>query len=484
MSQPYQTSVGGQRQARRPNSAWVARYGDKHHLRRLKSFGEGVIPPKRVRIYHRGHHYLLQWWDPHAKRSLNVRVDGDLIDAIARARDIEIGLENFRSGGQILRKLKHDELVMRYVTNLSQRADAAELAPGTAARYGSALEHYRAFVSRPEIKKSFPDVVVVNRDFQVRFAAYLQARAIKAEAAVTSGRPVRSPGFVLDTTRAMYEWAADPNRGALLPVGFHNPFRGVGKGRRSPSDLLGEPDITIDMAVSFVQRCDAFQLRLFGALMLYGLRAAEPVFLLAENIREGWLKVPCLPEFAYATKGIRAKTFPLLPPMIELLGHRLSGSSPLLFVRRAVSEGRERPRLPCVNFKEMLEEFRRRCTARRADTAAEREAVRDGVLRDAGGLNYDQIEHEFRGLARNLEWQPQATLKDLRHLFSSCLENAGVPLFYRRYFMGQSPGRTPIVTYTHLNQVGRQYQKAVDNDLGPLVVAISERARRLGRQVA
>jgi hypothetical protein len=42
--------------------------------------------------------------------------------------------------------------------------------------------------------------------------------------------------------------------------------------------------------------------------------------------------------------------------------------------------------------------------------------------------------------------------------------------------MGQSPGRTPIVTYTHLNQLEVQFHKALTQDLAALVAVITERA--------
>ena len=468
--------------AGQPGSSWQAKYSDAHALRRVETFPEGVRPPGRVRVYARGGHYVLQWWQKSEKRTLSQRVDGDLIDAVALARTIDLELDNYGAAAGRQRKLKHADLVTSYVADLGRRADAGELAASTVTRYQSALEYYLAFINQPQIRKSFPDAVGVKRNFQSQFAAHLQMNAVRPSDA--AGRAVRSPGFVLDTARAMFEWAADSNRGGLLPAGFQNPFRRAGKGREAAKDLLGEPDITVDMAVRFFERCDRFQLRLFATLALYGLRAAEPVFLLSENVGDGWLKVPCLPEIAYATKGIRAKTFPLFPPMVELIGCGGGNMSPLVFVRRAVFDGRERPKLIVTNLKELVEEFRCRCNGRGGTTAADREAIRDAVLRDGGGLNYDQIEHEFRAVAQPLGWPPAATLKDFRHLFSSCLENSGVSLYYRRYLMGQSPGRTAITTYTHLNQVRGQYQKAVDGDLSPIVAAISERARHLTRQVA
>ena len=62
----------------------------------------------------------------------------------------------------------------------------------------------------------------------------------------------------------------------------------------------------------------------------------------------------------------------------------------------------------------------------------------------------------------------------------SSLENAGVPLFYRRYLMGQSPGTSPVTTYTHLNQLREQHQRAVGSTLAPLYQAFQERVADLG----
>src|SRR5258708_6689079 len=68
---------------------WSSRYGAKHQLRRIEQFPSGIVAPKRVRLYLRNGHYVLQWWDPAAKTNLSDRVNGDLVAAITRARLIE-----------------------------------------------------------------------------------------------------------------------------------------------------------------------------------------------------------------------------------------------------------------------------------------------------------------------------------------------------------------------------------------------------------
>jgi len=71
----------------------------------------------------------------------------------------------------------------------------------------------------------------------------------------------------------------------------------------------------------------------------------------------------------------------------------------------------------------------------------------------------------------------QATLKDFRHLFNTSMQNAGMPEFYRRYLLGQSPGRSALVNYTHLNDLRNQYERAVNTAYRPLLITLDELTR-------
>lgn len=51
--------------------------------------------------------------------------------------------------------------------------------------------------------------------------------------------------------------------------------------------------------------------------------------------------------------------------------------------------------------------------------------------------------------------------------------------FYRRYLMGQSPGKSPIVVYTHLNELRQQYQRAVERSLGQIRPAVEKQMEEL-----
>lgn len=465
-------------------SSWVDKYGDRHRWRRISTFPAGIIGPKRVRIYERTAHYILQYWDKSAGRNLSVRVDGDLVAAIVRAREIEVRLEQFRTSGEVRRRIRHRELVERFREDLDRRANAGELDPRTVSRYGSALAHYLGFVDQLQVSAAFPAASHVNREFALQFAAYLVNLKISPNGHPhAERRPMSSGKFVQDTVRAMFTWAADAERGGLLGTGFRNPFGGRRQSRQSQSEFLfGEPDISTGMAAAFLLACDWYQLPLFATLAFYGLRAAEPRFLFREHLVDGWLEVPSIPGLEYFTKGRRDKRLPLIVPVESLLApsHASDHTGGLLFVRRPVAEGRERPSLLHQPLERLVAVFEGRCQKRSSASVGQRHAMRDEIVREAGGIDYDHVEGEFHRLARRLGWPAKATLKDFRHLFSTLLQNGGMAEFYRRYLMGHSPGRAAIGAYTHLNDLRTQYQTAVDRTFQPLVDAVTRRAGELG----
>jgi hypothetical protein len=461
-------------------SNWSRKYGQKHRFQRVTVFPRSIEPPKRVRIYRRSGHHLLQWWDPAAGRNLAERIDGDLVAAIARARQIEERLTCFRSSGQGCRRLGHTELTERFLQDLTRRADADEIAPGTVNRYRSALNHYLAFARQPLVEKDYTHVAGVNREFQMGLATFLNSRWIRSNGHPNSRwRSMKNPAFVERAVRAMFDWAADPDRGRLLPAGFRNPFLHRAHQRRAVArDLVGEPDITVSMGVDFLLGCDAHQLRLFAPIILYGLRATEPCFLFGDHVKDGWLMVQCIDGLAYRTKGRRDKRFPLLP-CLEATNEKYHCEG-LCFLRRPVVDRRENAPLVGVSLSQLEREFQERCAKVGNLTAAVKLELRGTVLHEAGGINYDHIEGEFKKGARRLQWPAVATVKDFRHLFSTLLGNAGVPELYRRYLMGRAPGEAVIDHYTHLNKLQEHFTRAVQREFGPLVEAIELRTRQLG----
>lgn len=459
-------------------STWES-YRQKHGWRRIEDFPEGITPPHKVRLYRQNGYFRLQWWDPREKRNLTDRVDGDLIAAISRAREVDEQILHYRSGGARNRRIRHSELIDQFCTDLRRRADSGEIKPATSKRYASALTHYANFCVQSQINSRYPSATQVDREFALEFQAWLQNLEISSNGHEnTPKRPLSGIDYVLDVVRALFEWAADPDRGNLMPVGFRNPFKGRRVNtRESAPDLFGEPDITIAMAAEFLESCDEFLFPLFSLYILCGLRASEPCYLMWENItNDGWFKVISLPNLGYTTKGRRDKRFPLLACLRSLLdgwsGQRHRG---LLFRHRNLETVNATAPLLSASLSELETAYEQRCRQLKTPSAEQRESVRDQIIKDAGGLSYDTIEHEFRRIARRLNWDSSATLKDFRHLFSTELMNAGVPDYYRKYLMGQAVSKSALTNYTHLNELREWYQNAVNQRFAPILDLIRQR---------
>jgi integrase len=401
------------------------------------------------------------------------RVDGDLLAALLRARELDDRVVNFRRTGQGTARLAHADLANRYLMDLEQRAAAGEIDPKTVDRYRGALAHYLSFVTSGEQGSRVNSVLKVDRTFQLQLTAFLRALEVTANGrARGSRRPMVRADYVLDVVRAMYCWAADPQRGNLLGDGFVNPFlRRPGTRQPERRDPTAEPAITTEMAAEFMTACDEWQLPVFSSLLLWGLRPSELGWLFADDLQDGWIHVRCHAEFDYLTKGRRDKRVPILAEHSDLWP---PAKGPFVLTRRKLDRFRWSDRAS------LLTEFDRR--AGRGPSVRERREMRDRLFLDAGGLGYDRVENEFHRVAAKLGWRPDATLKGFRHLFATSLENGGMPEFYRRYLLGQSLGRSAIVTYTHLNQLRQQYERTVAGELAQVCEAISQRRQQLSLQ--
>jgi hypothetical protein len=244
-------------------SAWSRRYGQRHRFIRVQSFPPGIAAPAKVRIYRRGDGWMLQWWEPSQRKNVAQRVRGDIITVISRAREIDQQLLDYKTSGQYGRRLKHRELAERFLADLEARADAGQIQPTTVGRYRSALVHYLAFAEHGPLAAKHPHAFTVTREFALALAKFLANRIVcRNGSATAASHRMKSAGLVLDTVRAMFQWAADPDRGNLLPQGFRNPFlQHLGDRSGKIIDPFGQPEITVAMAGQFLRECDDYQLR-------------------------------------------------------------------------------------------------------------------------------------------------------------------------------------------------------------------------------
>ncbi|HQR08463.1 MAG TPA: hypothetical protein PLN21_16660 [Gemmatales bacterium] len=449
----------------------------------MTNFPLGLSAPKKVRIYQRSDHYILQWWEPSAKRNLTERINGDLLAALTRARQLDERLLNVKATGLAPARIAHIELVDSFQKDLDRRANAGEVAFSTPGRYRSALRYYLQFCALPESARAFPQPVNVNREFRMAFVEYIVRLKLDVRESGKTTLNGCNPQYLLDVVRAMYLWAADPDQGRLLPEDFRNPFLRARSGLvRTAKDPLAPPDITSSMACEFLRECNLQKFRLFVPIILFGLRASEPCFLFHEHIVGGWLRVPNLPELSYQTKGKREKRFPLIPELEtfwKILHH--PSQVGLLFTKPA--HNKESSSNSANALQSVVTQYSVKLKKAGDSQAATRLGIRTDVLRAAGGVDYDFIEDEFLRIARHLRWPRQATLKDFRHLFCTTLNNSGMPEVYRRYLMGHALGRAAILNYTHLDELQRHYRKALLSEWAILIETIEACAKHFATEI-
>lgn len=463
---------------------WQIRYARRHQPVRIKRFPKGVAAPVKVRIYRRCEYHQLQWWEPSARQTITLRVDDDLVGSLAKAREIDQRLLHFRRSGHCGYQLTHAQLLQRYLEYLRGRADDGMIATSTVRRYSEALAHYHRFLTvaiAQDCEKACRADSALVRQFQ----SWLHRRQVSPNGRENChGRqPMASSEMAMGVVRSMYAWGADVNRGNLLPSGFANPFANTHMHvRRPPRNPVGEPDITLAMAVDFLGACDWHQLRLFVPMVFWGLRPGEVGWLFHEHVSDRFLEVKCIQRLAFMTKGVRDKSLPMLPALRSLLG--AGQGHGLILCRRPVEEGRGKPPLLGLSLTELYRAFEHRVQLTGDNTSASREEVRNMLMHDAGALTYGWIRGEYARLAAKLRWPDCATLKDLRHLCQTSLENGGMTLGERQYLLGHSQGQAAINSYTHYNKLDDHYQRAVEREMQPLLEVVEQRCWQHRKQAA
>jgi integrase len=471
-----------------PRSTWGSKYGSRH---RFVAVDNPLLPNSKfgkVKVWQRGshqgpgpHRFVLEWRE--GGKNGRDYVTGDLFTAIEKARRIDERLTVAGRSGVACHVVSIPELVRRYLESEERRADAGEIDANTVDRYQTALQKLLGYVET-EGGVSRARAGAVGSEFVLGFMSYLRTLEVHPNGHPhSSPQPMTESGvrFVLSAARAAWSWALrqDP---PLLPEGLRNPFTAhiPAKPYRG---LVTEDEFRSEGVVRFIEHCDLYQLPLMAPLILYGLRAAEPQFVMIEhwNTLDNSLAVNCDADLQHLTKGRVNKRFPV-PSVLDTLLGLMSGwrrGGPL-FVRRAVACGTIEPRLSEPTRETLASEYRRRVTNVRS--AARRKAIRRRLMLDAGAADYDQIDAEFREVAQRAGLGPEWTLKGLRHHFASSLERANIPHYLRKYFMGHRVPQDPLKVYTEITfeDVEEHYGRLLATKLAPIVEAIQERAKALG----
>jgi integrase len=260
---------------------------------------------------------------------------------------------------------------------------------------------------------------------------------------------------ILTTCRAAFNWAG---RRRMLPPFAENPFTTF------PIDALRDRNTTEGervifapaQEVAFFQACNDWQRPIFITLATYGLRVGELTHLLVEDVdfENGSFRIRSKPELFWSVKTGRTRELPLTPK-IRLIFERLIGErkSSFVFLREDFATGKARPPQVFASPASFLGHLRKVVDATVAATpgAGEREKRRDVIAfcRSMGQVPEKRIREEFMKLTSRIGCPQYTRAHDLRHLFSSRAQEAGMNPLLVQEMLGHA---TLDMTkrYTHL----------------------------------
>ena len=415
---------------------------------------------KSIHIWRRRNSYLVRgWWEG---RQFGEVLGSDEVSAEARLCEIRTQLENgtYASPRDCARQPKRarnvylraplEDLIDAYVQDRRTLRGKK-----TATRYRSSGDHIKAYQNQPEIRKKYPSAAMIDRSYVVGLLTFLRKREV-----TRNGRPGSTPRLmsskgvyeILTLLRTILEFGKRAEIG-LLPPGFVNPVTGdlVAKPpRKSP---IRDIKLNLERRIRMMRVADGFQLCVFAALMVMPLRPDELCGMLVEevNFDAGFAHFGSRFNDSDFTKGKTSFDVPfpeeLSCPISQALASRSSGP---LFMKRALFERhvRNTTRIPQSESVEGI--VAKRLLAVRPSTSQDAKLVSRTVLRELGGISYDELLTEFKKLATIAGIDGNVTPYDLRHAVTTELSRVGVSENVRRYCTGHAMSDI-MDTYTALD---------------------------------
>jgi integrase len=333
-------------------------------------------------------------------------------------------------------------------------ANVQKLALRTRDRYRAALDRFRDFCGDAGVTA----VDAFDLGKVEDFVKWLRGAKRNRNGSAGGSRDFYRIGgikFVLSTCRTAFGWAA---RRRLLPPFGENPFRQFpieklrGPGGAAPAARV----FTAEQEQAFFGACDAWQAGIFTTLAAYGLRLGELTHLLIDDVdlEGGTFAVRSKPELFWSVKTGRERQLPLLPAtrelFVRLIGGRKAG---FLFLNRPFVGGGSRPARSFATHAVFLDDLRQAVAellAERpdADERAQKKAV-VARCRALGQAPEKTVRNEFLKITKKIGCPELTRVHDLRHLFSSRAQAAGVNPILVQEMLGHT---TLDMTreYTHL----------------------------------
>jgi integrase len=202
--------------------------------------------------------------------------------------------------------------------------------------------------------------------------------------------------------------------------------------------------------------CSEWQFGIFRTLAAYGLRVGELTHLLVEDVdfESGSVAIRSKPELAWSVKTGRRRQLPLVPSIRDVLklaiGNRRAG---FVFLNEDYATGKSSPAFSFASphaFRVHLESIVVDPLSREpiADDREKRRLIA-AFCRTMGQIPEKRIRTEFMKLTREIGSPEFTRAHDLRHLFTSRAQEAGMNVLLLQELLGHT---TLDMTrkYTHL----------------------------------
>jgi integrase len=402
----------------------------------------------KVTVYKRGNTYFLYYRQGGVTQRR--KVDGNLAVARATAHKVVNALDEGRPSPIAYNRTSPEKMVEGY---LDAVANVQKLALRSGDRYRAALDRFLDFCRSARIGT----IDAVQQATVEDFVKWLRGQK-RTRNGVASGKrasyQVGGVRFILSTCRTAFNWAA---RRRMLPP-FQNPFLLFGIDKLTdPAEKVDKVRVfTPEQEAAFFTACDGWQKAVFSVLAAYGLRVGELCHLLVEDVDliNGSFAIRSKPWLYWTTKTGRERCLPLLAGTREIFQEAIGGrKTGFVFSNKEFAAGRRRPAWTFAS----AAAFRSHAEKVVADLLAadpglgEREQKRAVVAfcRSMGQIPEKRLRCEFMGLTAKIGCPELSRPHDLRHLFSSRAQAAGINPILVQDILGHT---TLEMTrhYTHL----------------------------------
>lgn len=380
----------------------------------------------RITIYKRGETYSLYYRQE--GRTQRRKVDGNLAVARATAHKVMSALDEGRPSPIAYNRTTPEAMVKGY---LNAVANVQKLALRTQDRYRAALDRLLDFCSAAHIGSidNIEEATVED------FVQWLRGQKRTRNGSVKGSRAAYRVGgvkFILSTCRTAFNWAA---RHRMLPPFRQNPFIvfGIDKLKDVKEDQAKQILFTPVQERAFFTSCNQWQRDIFMVLASLGIRVGELTHLLVEDIdlTNDVLIVRSKPWMYWMVKTGRERQLPLLPGIKEILVRILKDrKTGFIFLNEEFVDVDQRPAhtfLTGLAFKTHVEQIVKDLLVHQPD-ASERAQKRAVVqfCRTMGQIPEKRLRCEFMAITRRIGCPEFTRVHDLRHLFSSRAQAAGI----------------------------------------------------------